>query len=257
MRGRYSLSVAALMLGLAGMAVPAAAQEQAPATGPSAPRHEHMRGGGQGRPQPGQMMERVREEMQKLGLSADQKTQMEKILADAKTQAEAIRDDKTLSEQDRMDKLRTTFQDLRQKLSAVLTPEQQKQFQADREQRMLNGDPIGHLQEAMKDLNLTDDQKSKVETVFADARKEFQTLKENGGGNMEAAMKLMRETRDKVNQVLTPEQSQKLTEMIQARRAAAEGAGPAGGQGDKPGPRATPRHGGKPAGAAQPGDAAH
>src|ERR1035437_9565272 len=67
---RAYLKIAVMAVGLAGLSLPAMAQE--PATRPT-PAHQGP--SGQNRPQPGQMVERFQQELQSLDLSADQKTQ--------------------------------------------------------------------------------------------------------------------------------------------------------------------------------------
>jgi len=243
MAGKQFVAFTALMLGLAGIAIPAYAQNKEPGQNPPPQRPD---GGRRGGPQGGAMAERLKEDLLKLDLSADQKSQIEKIFADAKTQAEALRQDKTVEQKDRMEKMRTIMQETREKALAVLTPEQKQKAQEMMRQHMMqNGGPLERLQEAVKELGLSDDQKTKIASILSDARKEFQAAreKEQGAGQegREAMMKLLKETRDKVNQVLTPEQSQKLANMIEERRGDRPGAGDRGG--DQPGPREGGRRG--------------
>ena len=69
-----------------------------------------------------------------LGLTSDQRSQIQTIHKGAKDQVNAIRNDATLSSEQKEAKLRSLFQNSRQQVSAILTPEQQQKLR-ERQQR--------------------------------------------------------------------------------------------------------------------------
>ena len=69
-----------------------------------------------------------------LGLTADQRSQLETIHKSTRDQVSAIRSDATLSPEQKEAKLKSLFENSHQQLSTILTPEQQQKLQ-ERHQR--------------------------------------------------------------------------------------------------------------------------
>jgi hypothetical protein len=67
---------------------------------------------------------------QKLTLTADQQKTVGSIIENGGSQAKAIRTDDSLSREDRRGKLQTVFKTEHDDIRAVLTPDQQKTFDA-------------------------------------------------------------------------------------------------------------------------------
>jgi Spy/CpxP family protein refolding chaperone len=63
-----------------------------------------------------------------LGLTTDQRSQIETIHKSTKDQVSAIRNDATLNSEQKETKLRSLFQNSHQQVSAILTPEQQQKL---------------------------------------------------------------------------------------------------------------------------------
>ena len=80
------------------------------------------------------------------------------------------------------------------------------------------------LQSAVESLNLTDDQKSKVKDIFADAKAKRQTVWSDSSltdDQKKAKMKeLHASTMAKLNEVLTPDQQAQLKSKMEAAKAA-------------------------------------
>jgi protein CpxP len=64
----------------------------------------------------------------KLGLSADQQSQLEPVLADRDQQTQSLRTDSSLAPRDRHAKMEALRADTQQKINGILTPAQQQQF---------------------------------------------------------------------------------------------------------------------------------
>ena len=80
------------------------------------------------------------------------------------------------------------------------------------------------LQSAVESLNLTDDQKSKVKDIFADAKAKRQTVWSDSSLTDDQKKAKMKElhagTMAKLNEVLTPEQQAQLKTKMEAAKAA-------------------------------------
>ena len=80
------------------------------------------------------------------------------------------------------------------------------------------------LQPAVESLNLTDDQKSKVKDIFADAKAKRQTVWSDSSLTDDQKKAKMKElhagTMAKLNEALTPEQQAQLKAKVEAAKAA-------------------------------------
>lgn len=116
------MAAAALAFGGAMLcAVPAKAQDTAPATPP---------GGGMG-PRGGMMGEhRIEMLTQKLNLTPDQVTQIKAIDDDTMKQAQAVRADTSLSQQDRRGKMMDIHKTSEDKIRGLLTDDQKTKYDA-------------------------------------------------------------------------------------------------------------------------------
>lgn len=78
------------------------------------------------------------------------------------------------------------------------------------------------LQEVVNDLNLSDDQKSKVKDIFTDAKSKREAIMNDTSLTDDQKRAKMKElhtgTMAKVNEVLTPEQRTQLKEKLEAAR---------------------------------------
>ena len=78
------------------------------------------------------------------------------------------------------------------------------------------------LQEVVNDLNLSDDQKSKVKDIFSDAKSKREAIMNDTSLTDDQKRAKMKElhtgTMSKVNEVLTPEQRTQLKEKLEAAK---------------------------------------
>ncbi len=79
--------------------------------------------------------ERLAHMTKRYSLTADQQSQIKPILADGQQQMESLRSDTSLSRQDKFAKFQSLRQEQSQKISAVLTDEQRKKFDADQQRQ--------------------------------------------------------------------------------------------------------------------------
>lgn len=84
-------------------------------------------------------------------------------------------------------------------------------------------------------VTLTAEQKTKVTAILADAQKEMQAARGDGGGDRQAMMEkmqaLQKKTNDAIKALLTPEQQKKFDAMPQAPAGGRRGQGGGGGAG--------------------------
>jgi len=151
-----------------------------------------------------------RNPIKELNLSEDQKKQMDGLQQNYKNQLKDLNADATLNQSDKKAKQQEISQNHRAEVKKILTPEQQTKMEAlkkDRPKRQVaNNEPMrkhkgemkNQRQNRMKDLNLTDEQVSKIKELnkqFAANTKE-----------------MAQERRNKMNEILTPEQQAKMKE---------------------------------------------
>jgi Spy/CpxP family protein refolding chaperone len=224
MTGQFRMHrVGVMALALAGLALPVAsyaqdkpdkADKQAATQAARRPNRDQQGEAGAG------LVQRIQDQIAKLDLTEQQKTEIEKILAGVKDQVEALRADARANKvplADLRDRMQTLLQETRQKTMQVLTPEQRQKVR----EQMAEVGPLAileRLQKVAAELNLTDDQKTGIQAIVADAREQAKGIREKAQADRQAAMqdlqKLLRESREKIVQLLTPEQSQKLTELL-------------------------------------------
>jgi Spy/CpxP family protein refolding chaperone len=184
--------------------------------------------GGFGRMTPTQTVERTKEDVNSLDLKDDQKTKLDAIFKDAADQAKSLDTEiQSLQGRERAEKLMPFNRDLREKVAGVLTDEQKATLRKKMAGRAAE-QMTERWKQALTQLNLTSEQQTKVDAVLADARKQAETrAAERGAGQGDnqgqgqgrggALFASMRETRQKIEEVLTPEQKQKLQELMPQR----------------------------------------
>ncbi|MEA2710709.1 MAG: hypothetical protein QOF78_3310 [Phycisphaerales bacterium] len=172
------------------------------------------------------MLERAREAAADLKLTPEQKSKVEKIFTNARAELEQMKSQlESMEMRDRMAEAREFLDGVRADLAFVLTPEQRQQIQQKFEQLRdaaptfpPPGAVAERLREAIPKLKLSDDQALKVKTLFDDARERGDALRQQiAAGDADARIRgreLMQETRDKLAEILTPEQQQKLRELL-------------------------------------------
>ncbi|HVT74096.1 MAG TPA: hypothetical protein VHD61_13255 [Lacunisphaera sp.] len=114
-----------LLAGLAVLSTPLLRADDAPPPPSDQPEHGPGGPGRGGRRDPGAMMDRL---AKRLGLSDEQQAKWKDIAQQEKAALDALRDDKTVAKEDRWAKFRDIRQQYQDQRRAVLTADQQKQF---------------------------------------------------------------------------------------------------------------------------------
>ncbi len=185
------------------------------------------------------IVERVEQAMQDLGLSDEQKTQVREILEMTRAEVrEVMQELRDLDPQERRQRIREMTEQLNDEIMGLLDEDQKTAFrekidalreragQFAREARQPGTQPAGRvgamveqLRDAIEQLQLSDDQKAKAEQVLGDMRIKLRILREEAAGDMEQirdkAREIFNDTRQDLQEMLTPEQQQKLRELME------------------------------------------
>jgi Spy/CpxP family protein refolding chaperone len=156
---------------------------------------------------------------QQLNLTDQQKTQIQGFRKAGHEQAQSIRQDTSLTQEQKRDKFRELRASTHQQVLGVLTPEQQQQMKQFREQHRGMGAGLGYG--PMAKLNLTDDQRAKIQPILQSSRQQAEAVRNDTTLTPDQKHAKMREIHQgamtQMNSLLTPEQQQQLQQMRQHR----------------------------------------
>ncbi len=281
--GRRSATwVTAGVLWVAPMALAQPAATQPAATQPADPR----RAGGEQMPPPEEMIERLRTQALDLFLTDDQRTKINESLDKAKSDVEALKDKGEEGREQVRDRLRQANRDVMVLLEEDQRQELRQKMRGDGGMRGFGrggggrggfggggggfgggGGPstrpmeammVERLKENLKKLELTPEQQSQVDTLIAQTQEKLEAIRKEaeaaGEQTREKFRTVMQDSRTQMQTILTPEQQEKLRELMrQGWRGGPGGGGPGdrgpgerGGPGRGPGPDGGP--GGPPPG---------
>lgn len=173
------------------------------------------------RPGPAYVLQRFRTALGQINLTSDEKPKVEAVLAKANERGLDLSQSLTDAQnQDRIQILKGFGQEIRQNLGAVLTDEQMKAL--DQKLNGAGGQAPGnrtnsiagvmdHVQEALNQLDLSEDQKQQAKDILAAMQDKLAEIRNGAfaGGNMQQELQQARkELRDKLQAMLTPNQMQ-------------------------------------------------
>jgi Spy/CpxP family protein refolding chaperone len=199
------------------------------------------------------LIDRFHNAVNELGLTDEQKPKVDEIFAKAKDDfAQQQPQWRDLPPEERVQHVREFTQKLVGDVKAVLNDEQKAKFdqrvaelQSQRGgaqgggQGMGQGGQTRRMREAIDALNLSDDQKQKVDGIFKDMETKVADAQKESQGDREAMREKMRmiaqDTTAQLEQVLTPDQQQQFRESMRAARGSGNGDGQGRGRrGDAP-----------------------
>jgi Spy/CpxP family protein refolding chaperone len=162
-----------------------------------------------------------------LNLTADQQAKMKQIMQQDHASMKAIRDDQSLTKEQRQAKMQSLHESMKKDVDAILTPEQRQKMVTLHAQHggEMGGNPGDRI---AKKLNLSADQKTKVENIMESTHQQMSAIREDQSlsqPDKQAKIKQLHEsTKSQVNALLTPDQQQKFAKMH-------DGMGPGGHKG--------------------------
>lgn len=162
--------------------------------------------------------------MKDLNLTDAQKTQMKESRENMKQQREAINNDASLTQDQKKAKMQDLGKAQREKMSSILTPDQKAKMQADRTnwkgQKEMKGQEHGG--KMMKDLNLTDAQKSQMKANNESMKQQRAAISNDASLSQDQKKAKMQELhktqRDQMNSILTADQKAKMKAAMQNRK---------------------------------------
>ncbi|HEY7086823.1 MAG TPA: deiodinase-like protein [Tepidisphaeraceae bacterium] len=241
---------------------------------------QNQDGGGRG----GALIARIQEQLDDLKLTDDQQAKVKQILDKSREDFKTMANDLIQADpQTRRQRLREFMMGVVDQIKPVLSPEQSAQFEKRLRQmaeQMRGNAPaaqpaaaggapamagespatqpamiaiarpgvfVERLRNAIQGMDLTKEQRDKVDDILLDTRGQFQRIRSEANGNMDSAREKMRpvaqDMHQKILDVLTPEQRDKLHEAMENAADQPGGGGRAGrrgGPGQQPAPQRQP-----------------
>lgn len=173
---------------------------------------------------PASAVDKIEGMRNQLGLSQEQFSEIKPLLEDEAAKLKTLKNDASLSEAEKRSKAREVSSEIREKIGALLTPEQ-KEKAADL-MRSRAGSPAGDGQRneaaqrlmAMKEkLALTDEQMEKLKPILAEEAPKMKALREDKNSTEQDKRKVFRESMEKIAAELTPEQREKMRDQMKNR----------------------------------------
>ena len=151
---------------------------------------------------------------EKLGLTADQQTQIKAILESTARKLSDLHQDESLTPEDKKTDFMAIFEEEKTQIEAVLTPAQKTTFESlPREEGHHVCGLDGMLEHLTKMLNLTADQQAQIKTILEAQKQKLEALHQSGGdpASKKAQFQAIWEsTKSQIDAILTPEQKAKL-----------------------------------------------
>jgi Spy/CpxP family protein refolding chaperone len=113
------------------------------------------------------LRDRMQDTAKELNLTDEQKNKLQVIIRGQAGKLRDLRQDTSLAPEDKKEKLRALREEITAEVKKVLTPEQFEKWRAKQGQLAAGGGaPLARVQEAIKDLNLTDQQPEQLKPVY-------------------------------------------------------------------------------------------
>jgi Spy/CpxP family protein refolding chaperone len=160
------------------------------------------------------LRERMQETAKELNLTDEQKEKLQTIIRAQMGKLRDLRQDTTLSAEDKKEKVRALREDITAEVKKVLTPEQFEKWKAKQGQSTARtGGPAARLQEAIKGLDLTDQQKEQLKPVYQEQMDKLRELQQDTSlslpQKLEKLKDMHKEIAPKLKKVMNAEQFSK------------------------------------------------
>lgn len=166
--------------------------------------------------------------MQDLNLTEVQKSQLKAQREAAKAQLDAIKNDASLTDAQKKEKAKAIYIDQKNKMQALLTPEQKAKIAEGRKAAKEDRKEMGEKRkDAFKDLNLTADQSAKLKAQREASKAKIEAIKSNSSlteDQKKAQVKeVMKSSKADMKNILTAEQMKKMQDMKKDRHGKGKG----------------------------------
>ena len=160
---------------------------------------------------PGAWRERMQETAKELNLTDEQKEKLQTVIRGQTEKLRELRQDNSLSPEDKREKFQAIREEITADVKKVLSPEQFEKWKAKQGQLAGGaGGPRARLQEAIKDLNLTEDQKEQLKPLYQEQMEKLRELHQDDSLSIPEKLDKLRviqkEIAPKLKKVLDAEQ---------------------------------------------------
>ena len=160
---------------------------------------------------------------ERLGLSEEQVGQLKPIVQEEAAKLKTLKEDTSLTDTEKKEKAREIMSGVREKLGAILTPEQKAKAAEEMRSRgggrPAGGDEAAQRLAAMKEkLSLTDEQVEKLKPILAEEAPKMRALRDDKNISQEDRRQHLRQSMERIAAELTPEQREKMREQVQRRK---------------------------------------
>jgi len=147
----------------------------------------------------GAMRERMQETARELNLTPEQTAKLQTIVRERMEKMRDLRQDTSLSAEEKREKLQAGREELIADVKKVLTPEQFEKWKAKQGLQTGRGmRPMARLQEAIQDLNLTDDQMQQLTPLYTEQMEKLRDLYQDSSLTMAQKVEKLKTVRQEV-----------------------------------------------------------
>ena len=165
----------------------------------------------------------MQEMRQRLGLSDAQVDQLNALFEVDGPKMKGVREDASLSDTQKREQLKSLSDARREKIAAILTPEQRAKAAEEIQRR--GGGPDGpqadgprRLQALKEKLGLSDAQVEKLKPILSEEGPKMKAIREDSNTSPEAKREAAKQSMERIAAELTPEQLEKFKAEAQARK---------------------------------------
>jgi len=157
------------------------------------------------------LRERMQDTAKELNLTDEQKEKLQTIIRAQAGKLRELRQDTSLSAEDKKEKVRAIREGIMAEVKKVLTPEQFEKWKAKQGQSAAGGGaPLARVQEAIKELNLTDQQQEQLKPIYEEQmgklRELYQDTNLSVPEKLEKLKAMVKENAPKLKKVMDAEQ---------------------------------------------------
>ena len=147
----------------------------------------------------GAMRERMQDTARELNLTPEQTAKLQTIVRERMEKMRALRQDTSLSSEERREKFQAGREELLAEVKKVLTPEQFEKWKAKQGLQASRGmRPMARIQEAIQDLNLTDDQMQQLTPLYVEQMEKLRDLYQDSSLSMAQKVEKLKAVRQEV-----------------------------------------------------------
>jgi Spy/CpxP family protein refolding chaperone len=182
-------------------------------------------------PRPGPLLDRLPQLLDDFELTPEQRRQVEDAIEEARQEIQALRREvPDLLPRERVARIDELVRELRDEVMAALDSDQRERLRRriDRLQErwretapareQISGRMLQRLRESMRQLELTPEQREEIDQILSQAREQMQEMQQHLEEEMhrrrEEIRQLFEQTREDLHDVLTPEQRQRLRDLL-------------------------------------------